>query len=156
VPNPNISALAFPAFCFAVFFPGLWRRKHEFLQFAYTDTDSAELEILPVVNNLNNGDDSVVVIVANHAVHSPNDNNGPGAPRTISIDLSALGTFHVGQPADDRCQHQRDLRAGRFLRHAESTDDGCSQRLRRGTAGAELRRTRALIHDRTSFARHRK
>jgi hypothetical protein len=62
----------------------------------YTDTNSAELELLPVVNHLNNGDDSVVVMVANHAVNSPNDNNGPGAPRTISIDVSALGTFTSG------------------------------------------------------------
>jgi hypothetical protein len=31
--------------------------------------------------------------LANHAVHSPNDNNGPGDPRTILLDVSALGTF---------------------------------------------------------------
>jgi hypothetical protein len=56
----------------------------------YTNTDGTELEILPVLNS----DGSVTVMVSNHAVNLPNtDNNGPGAPRTISIDVSALGTF---------------------------------------------------------------
>jgi hypothetical protein len=56
----------------------------------YFDTDSTELEILPALNS----DGSVTVMVANHAVNMPKtDNNGPGAPRTISIDVSALGTF---------------------------------------------------------------
>jgi hypothetical protein len=55
----------------------------------YTDTDSADLEILPV----RNADGSVVIMVANHAVNMPTDNNGPGAPRTVSIDVSALGSF---------------------------------------------------------------
>ena len=55
----------------------------------YTDTDSADLEILPVLNS----DGSVVIMVANHAVNMPTDNNGPGAPRTVSLDVSALGSF---------------------------------------------------------------
>jgi hypothetical protein len=58
----------------------------------YTDTDSTELEILPALNS----DGSVTVMVANHAINSPTDNNGPGAPRTINIDVSALGTFTSG------------------------------------------------------------
>jgi hypothetical protein len=58
----------------------------------YTDTDSAELETLPVQNS----DGSVVVMVANHAVNSANDNNGPGAPRSVLIDMSALGSFSSG------------------------------------------------------------
>lgn len=58
----------------------------------YTDTDSDELETLPVLN----GDGSVVVMVANHAVNAQNDNNGPGAPRSVLLDLSALGTFSSG------------------------------------------------------------
>jgi hypothetical protein len=59
----------------------------------YADTDSTELEILPVLNS----DGSVTVMVANHAVNMPNtDNNGPGAPRTIDIDVSALGSFTTG------------------------------------------------------------
>ncbi len=40
-----------------------------------------------------NTDGSVVVMAANHAINAPNDNNGPGAPRTIVLDLSQLGTF---------------------------------------------------------------
>jgi hypothetical protein len=43
-----------------------------------------------------NGDGSVVVMIANHAINSPNDNNGPGAPRSVLIDVSALGTFSNG------------------------------------------------------------
>ena len=55
----------------------------------YTDTDSDELETLPVKN----ADGSVTVMVANHAINSPDDNNGPGAARSVLIDVSALGTF---------------------------------------------------------------
>jgi len=59
----------------------------------YTATDDAELETLPVVNS----DGSVVVMVANHAVNNPaTDNNGPGAPRTVLLDVSALGNFSSG------------------------------------------------------------
>jgi hypothetical protein len=58
----------------------------------YTATDDADLEILPVIN----GDGSVIVMAANHAVNAPDDNNGPGAPRGVVIDVSALGTFSSG------------------------------------------------------------
>lgn len=40
-----------------------------------------------------NPDRSVVVMMANHAVLNAGDNNGPGAPRTVIVDLSALGPF---------------------------------------------------------------
>jgi hypothetical protein len=40
-----------------------------------------------------NGDGSVVVMMANHAVHAAADNNGAGDPRTVIVDVSALGTF---------------------------------------------------------------
>ena len=53
----------------------------------YTSTDDAELETLPVVN----GDDSVVIMVANHAVTASGDHNGPGAARSVHVDVSALG-----------------------------------------------------------------
>ncbi len=59
---------------------------------SYTTTDTSDIEILPVVN----GDGSVVVMVANYAVKSSSDNNGPGDPRTILIDTTALGTFSSG------------------------------------------------------------
>jgi hypothetical protein len=58
-------------------------------QLSYTTTDASDVEILPVVN----ADGSVVVMVANFAVRSSNDNNGPGAPRTVQIDTTPFGNF---------------------------------------------------------------
>ncbi len=58
----------------------------------YSATDDSELETLPILNT----DGSVVVMLANRAVNSPNDNNGPGAARSILVDVSALGTFSSG------------------------------------------------------------
>lgn len=43
-----------------------------------------------------NADGSVVVMAANRSVASSSDNNGPGVPRTVNIDLSALGSFTFG------------------------------------------------------------
>jgi hypothetical protein len=38
--------------------------------------------------------DRAVVMVANHAVNSPaTDNNGPGVPFNVAVDVSALGNF---------------------------------------------------------------
>jgi hypothetical protein len=51
----------------------------------------AGLETLAVQNP----DKSVVIMIANHAVASTGDNNGPGAPRTVLVDVSALGTFQT-------------------------------------------------------------
>ena len=59
---------------------------------SYTTTDISDIEVLPVVN----GDGSVVVMVANYAVKTSGDNNGPGAPRIILIDTTALGNFSSG------------------------------------------------------------
>jgi hypothetical protein len=56
---------------------------------SYTTTDTSDIEVLPVVNV----DGSVVVMVANYAVKSSGDNNGPGTPRTILIDTAAWGNF---------------------------------------------------------------
>jgi len=58
----------------------------------YTSSDDVELETLPVIN----GDGSVVIMVANHAVSASTDNNGPGLARTVQVDVSALGTFSSG------------------------------------------------------------
>jgi hypothetical protein len=56
-------------------------------------TDDAELEALAVINN----DHSVTIMVSNHAVNAPaTDNNGPGAPRSILLDVASLGTFSSG------------------------------------------------------------
>ncbi len=58
----------------------------------YTSTDTSDIEILPVLN----GDGSAVVMVSDYAINATGDNNGPGAPRTILIDTSALGNFQSG------------------------------------------------------------
>jgi len=52
-------------------------------------TETSTVETLATRNS----DGSVVVMIANHAVHSASDNNGPGDPRTVIVDVSALGTF---------------------------------------------------------------
>lgn len=55
----------------------------------YTNSDNTDIEVLPVLNT----DNSVVILVSNHAVASPTDNNGAGLTADISIDTSALGSF---------------------------------------------------------------
>jgi hypothetical protein len=52
-------------------------------------SENSSVETLAVKN----GDGSVVVMVADHAVQATTDNNGPGDPRVAAVDLSALGTF---------------------------------------------------------------
>ncbi len=59
----------------------------------FTSTDTSDIEILPV----RNADNSVVVMVDDYAIANASDNNGPGAPRTVSVDVSALGTFTSGR-----------------------------------------------------------
>jgi hypothetical protein len=54
-----------------------------------TTNDDANVEVLAVQQS---GGPTLVMIV-DHAVASPTDNNGAGAPRTVMVDLSALGTF---------------------------------------------------------------
>ena len=53
------------------------------------NTNSGALEPLAVRND----DGSVVVMLVNHRVRLSTDNNGPGVPRTVALDVSALGTF---------------------------------------------------------------
>jgi Glycosyl hydrolase catalytic core len=52
-------------------------------------TESTSVEILPTLRD----DGTWVIMIANHAVNASGDNNGPGAPRTVVLDLSALGPF---------------------------------------------------------------
>jgi hypothetical protein len=52
-------------------------------------TDHATVEILPTLS----ADGTVVIMIANHAVRSSSDDNGTGAPRTVLVDLSELGSF---------------------------------------------------------------
>lgn len=58
----------------------------------FTSTDDAELETLPVTNANGTG----VVMIANHALNASSDNNGPGAARSVTVDVSALGSFSSG------------------------------------------------------------
>jgi hypothetical protein len=60
------------------------------LQLQSTNTDTADIELLPVLNV----DGSVVVMVSNHAVASPTDNNGAGLTADVAVDTSALGSFN--------------------------------------------------------------
>lgn len=56
----------------------------------YSSSDTSDLETLPVMNS----DGSAVIMVANRAVQNPaSDNNGPGIPFSVTVDVSALGTF---------------------------------------------------------------
>ena len=59
----------------------------DILQLIVTETSSAEILATK------NGDGSVVLMVADRAVHAATDNNGGGDPRTVIVDVSALGTF---------------------------------------------------------------
>jgi hypothetical protein len=55
----------------------------------FTNSNNAQIEVLPVVNT----DNSIVIMVSNHAVAAPTDNNGAGLTANISIDTSAFGGF---------------------------------------------------------------
>jgi hypothetical protein len=55
----------------------------------FTNTNNAEVEVLPVMNP----DGSVVVLVSNHAVASAVDNNGRGLDGSVTVNLSGLGPF---------------------------------------------------------------
>jgi hypothetical protein len=56
---------------------------------ATTNSDTADVEVLAA----RNADSTVSVMVVNHTVGHPSDNNGHGAQATIQLDLSPLGTF---------------------------------------------------------------
>jgi hypothetical protein len=60
---------------------------------AVTNSDTTHVEVLAVRDD----DGTVAVMVDNHAVASVNDNNGRGAPSVVTLDVSALGTFHTAQ-----------------------------------------------------------
>jgi hypothetical protein len=56
---------------------------------SFSNTNTADVEVLPVLNT----DNSVVILISNHAVASSLDNNGLGLNGKITLDVSALGTF---------------------------------------------------------------
>jgi len=49
-------------------------------------TETSTVEVLATINLAS----EAAVMIANHAVHSPSDDNGPGDPRTVAVDLSAF------------------------------------------------------------------
>ncbi len=56
---------------------------------AANNPDPSNVEILAAKNP----DGSVVVMAVDHAVHAATDNNGQGDPRSIMLDVSAVGPF---------------------------------------------------------------
>lgn len=68
-------------------FPVTTTTNPEFLEF--TATETATVESLATKNP----DGSYVIMITNRAVNAPTDNNGPGAPRTVIVDVSALGNY---------------------------------------------------------------
>jgi hypothetical protein len=58
----------------------------------WTTSEPADAQTVEVFATRNT-DGSVVVMAADHAINAPSDDNGPGAPRTVVVDLSQLGNF---------------------------------------------------------------
>ena len=56
---------------------------------ALESSDVSSIESLATKNP----DGSYVVMITDRAVHSSSDNNGPGDPRTVIVDVSALGNY---------------------------------------------------------------
>jgi hypothetical protein len=56
------------------------------------NSDPANIEALAVRESSG----KLVVLISNHTVTTPTDNNGKGTARTVLIDLGALGRFHTG------------------------------------------------------------
>lgn len=54
-----------------------------------TNSDTNDIEVLPVVDS----DGTVVIMVSNHAIASPTDNNGEGLTADVAVDISGLGAF---------------------------------------------------------------
>lgn len=55
------------------------------------NSDPSALEALAVRND----DGSVAILLANYAVRNSTDNNGPGVAATVTLDVSALGSFSL-------------------------------------------------------------
>jgi hypothetical protein len=58
-----------------------------------TNSDGGNVEVLAVKQSTG----EVVVMVSDHAVVNATDNNGAGLPRTVLLDLSALGSFTIAR-----------------------------------------------------------
>ncbi|HEY6447190.1 MAG TPA: hypothetical protein VIY53_12085 [Acidobacteriaceae bacterium] len=72
--------------------PASWCTAQPVSILTWTTSEPADAQSVEIFAT-RNADGSVVVMAANHAVNSPNDDNGPGAPRTIVLDLSQLPAF---------------------------------------------------------------
>jgi hypothetical protein len=84
-------------FCESGALPNCTTAPASILNLASTEpADAQTVEVLAT----RNADNSVVVMVADRAVNAPGDNNGPGAPRTVVVDLSALGQFTIDANTD--------------------------------------------------------
>lgn len=62
-------------------------------QLPMVSTQSSDVELLAAQRP----DGSITVLVANHAVAASTDDNGAGAPRTVLLDVSALGSISSAQ-----------------------------------------------------------
>ena len=76
-------------------------------QYSVQTTDSGDVDVLAVKET--NG--QTVVMVSDHGIASANDNNGSGVPRTVLVDVSALGSF-TSAANHDRQKYQWTDRAG--------------------------------------------
>jgi hypothetical protein len=72
--------------------PATWCTAQPVSILTWTTSEPADAQTVEIFATRNT-DGSVVVMAANHAVNAPNDDNGPGAPRTVVVDLSQLGNF---------------------------------------------------------------
>ena len=81
------------SFCDPGGLPGCTSTGSTILQSTSSEQPAAQtVEVLAT----RNADGSVVVMLSDHAVNNPSDNNGKGAPRTVMLDVSALGPFATG------------------------------------------------------------
>jgi hypothetical protein len=72
--------------------PASWCTAQPVSILTWTTSEPANAQTVEIFATRNT-DGSVVVMAANHAVNGPNDDNGPGAPRTVVLDLSQLPAF---------------------------------------------------------------
>ena len=70
----------------ARYFPSPWGS--DILQLDVSDSGTVE-----ILATLRASDNQYVIMIANHAVHASTDNNGAGNPRTVLVDVSALGAI---------------------------------------------------------------
>jgi hypothetical protein len=73
---------------------------------ALESSDVSSIESLATKNP----DGSYVVMITDRAVHSSSDNNGPGDPRTVIVDVSALGNY--SSVTQTNLQNDTDLAKG--------------------------------------------